>query len=66
MDCGVRPETERSYRERILQVLLHIQEHLDDDLTLPELAKVAYFSEYHFHRIFKGLVGESLKGHIRR
>jgi AraC family transcriptional regulator len=27
---------------------------------------VAHFSPYHFHRIFRGMVGESLKEHIRR
>ncbi len=27
---------------------------------------MAHFSPYHFHRIFRGMVGESLKEHIRR
>jgi AraC family transcriptional regulator len=47
-------------------VLLHIQRHLDDDLPLDELARVAAFSPYHFHRIFRGMLGESVKEHIRR
>ena len=47
-------------------MLVHIQEHLDEPLPLNELAEIAYFSPFHFHRIFKGLVGESLKEHIRR
>jgi AraC family transcriptional regulator len=62
----MRPQTERTYQERILRVLVHIQQHLDDALPLEELARVACFSPYHFHRIFEGMVGESVKEHIRR
>ena len=29
-------------------------------------AAVAHFSPYHFHRIFRGMVGESVKEHVRR
>ena len=58
--------TDKMYRERILAVLLHIQRHLDDSLALDDLARVAHFSPFHFHRIFRGLVGESVMEHIRR
>lgn len=54
------------YRERMLNVLVHIQRHLDDPLPLDELAKVACFSPFHFHRLFRGLVGETVAGHVRR
>jgi AraC family transcriptional regulator len=47
-------------------VLIHIQQHLDDALPLDDLAALACFSPYHFHRIFKGMVGESVKEHVRR
>lgn len=54
------------YKQRLLRVLVHIQEHLDEDLALDELARLACFSPFHFHRIFKGMVGESVKEHVRR
>ncbi len=58
---------ERHYHQRILQVLIYIQRHLSaEDLTLETLASVACFSPYHFHRIFRALVGESVMAHIRR
>lgn len=60
------PPTDQMYKERILAVLLHIQRHLDEELALGELARVAHFSPFHFHRIFRGLVGESVKEHVRR
>jgi AraC family transcriptional regulator len=62
----MRSPTAQTYRERILCVLVHIQSHLDEDLALEELARVAHFSPYHFHRVFRGLVGESVKEHVRR
>ncbi len=58
--------TREYYERRILNVQIHIQNHLDDDLSLDELAGVACFSPYHFHRIFRGMVGESVKEYVRR
>lgn len=62
----MKKETHTSYQERILRVLVYIQHHLDEPLSLEELARVACFSPYHFHRIFRGMVGESVAGHVRR
>jgi AraC family transcriptional regulator len=58
--------TEQTYRQRILRVQLFIQEHLGEELPLERLARVAHFSPYHFHRIFKGMVGEGVSEHVRR
>lgn len=58
--------TEQDYQKRMLRVLVHVQEHLDEALPLEELAAVAHFSPYHFHRIFRGMVGESVHQHVRR
>ena len=63
---ATKPSTQQDYRERIVRTLAHIQRHLDEDLALEDLATVAAFSRFHFHRIFRGLVGESLHEHIRR
>ena len=62
----MKRSTEQVYRERILSVLVFIQKHLDEELSLEEYARVAHFSPYHFHRIFRGMVGESLAEHMRR
>ena len=61
----MRP-SEQTYRERILKVQRFIQEHLDEELPLDRLARVAHFSPYHFHRIFRGLVGEAVNEYVRR
>jgi len=62
----MKRSTESVYRERLLNVLVFIQKNLDEELSLEEYARVAHFSPYHFHRIFRGMVGESLAEHIRR
>ena len=62
----MKPETLESYQERLFAVLTYIQHHLDEPLPLERLAEVACFSPYHFHRIFRGMVGESVHEHVRR
>ncbi len=58
--------TWNDYQERILRVLNHIQEHLDAALELEELARVACFSSFHFHRVFAAMTGETIADHVRR
>ena len=55
-----------SYAERMLRVLSHIQTHLDEALSPADLAGLACFSPHHFHRIFRGMTGESVMGYVRR
>jgi AraC family transcriptional regulator len=62
----MKTQTLESYQERILRVLIHIQQNLDEPASLGSLAAVANFSPYHFHRIFRGMVGESVAEHVRR
>ncbi len=54
------------YINRINKVYDHIDEHLGDDMTLAELSAVAGFSEFHFHRIFAAMTGETLFCFIQR
>jgi len=54
------------YQARILRVLLRIEGDLDHPWTLDELAGIASFSKYHFHRLFTALVGETVASYLRR
>src|SRR5277367_2554237 len=54
------------YTKRIDRVIDHLRDHLDQSYRLEELAKVACFSEYHFHRIFRAVSGETLNGFTNR
>lgn len=56
----------RGYRERINRVIFHIEAHLGEPLVLEDLARVACFSPFHFHRVFAAFTGEPLAAFIRR
>jgi AraC family transcriptional regulator len=56
----------RSYTARINRVLDYVDTHLDEKLDLASLARVAYVSEWHFHRIFQALTGETPGDWVRR
>lgn len=58
--------TRSDYYGRMVKVMLFIEKNLDKELSLDELSSVACFSPYHFHRIFQGMLGESVAEHIRR
>jgi len=62
----MRTTTLDDYKRRILRVMVHVQNHLEDPLDLERLAGVAAFSPYHFHRVWKGMVGEPLDAYVRR
>lgn len=62
----MKDQTQQVHVERMLRVLVYIQNHLDEELPLDKLAAVAHFSPFHFHRIFRGMVGESVAEHVRR
>ncbi|RTE09067.1 AraC family transcriptional regulator [Paenibacillus whitsoniae] len=46
--------------------LAYIEEHLDADIDMKEVARRACCSEYHFTRMFSFLAGVTLSEHIRR
>ena len=48
-----KPTTLQDYRQRMQKVLAYLQEHVEESVALDEVAAVAAFSPYHFHRIFK-------------
>ena len=51
---------ENLYIQRINAVTDHVRENLKDDLSLDVLARVAGFSPFHFHRLFKSLTEETI------
>jgi AraC family transcriptional regulator len=57
---------QKEYIARINRVLDYIETNLAKPLTLEELAAVSCFSPFHFHRIFRAFVGETIGQHISR
>ncbi len=54
------------YTRRIDRVIDYLSDHLDQQLKLEDLAKVACFSEFHFHRVFRAMTGETLNDFTNR
>jgi AraC family transcriptional regulator len=56
----------REYTRRIDKVIDYVRANLDRQVKLTELARVACFSEFHFHRIFGAVAGETLNQFTNR
>lgn len=54
------------YVARVNRAVDYITAHLDQPLRLEQVARAACFSPYHFHRIFRALLGETLASFVKR
>jgi AraC family transcriptional regulator len=62
----MRDITVKEHQRRLGKVIAYIETHLNEVLTLEQLSQIACLSPYHFHRIFREEIGESLYEHIKR
>ncbi|MEM9671793.1 MAG: GyrI-like domain-containing protein [Cyclobacteriaceae bacterium] len=58
--------TKKEYHKSINLVLDYINAHLARTIKLESLASLSNLSKYHFHRIFKDQVGETLNTYVIR
>ena len=58
----MKKSTGLAYRKRLTRVIDYIYHHLDGDLSVNRLAEVAVMSPYHFHRIYRQLIGSLVNG----
>jgi AraC family transcriptional regulator len=54
------------YDRRVNRVIDHVRAHLADDLSLEGLARIAAFSPFHFHRVFRAITGETVFAFVQR
>lgn len=52
--------SQQRHVERMKAVVQHIEENLLSEINVTILAKIACYSEFHFHRIFRAFLGESV------
>lgn len=50
----------------IKRSLEYIESHIKDKIELKEIAGYVNFSEYHLHRMFRGITGYTLKDYVRK
>ena len=61
-----KQNTKHSYRQRLERVINHISDNLSEDLDVNQLAEIANFSPYHFHRIYREIISEPVNVTVRR
>ena len=63
---SVQPALRNEYTARMNRVVDYINTHLDFEITLTQLAEIACFSPFHFHRLFSAFAGETVSQYILR
>jgi len=58
--------TQADYIERTNAAIDFIVRNIDGELKLEDVAQVACFSPFHFHRVFRSLLGETLNQFVKR
>lgn len=62
----MRTDTKNSYLESINKAIEYIECNLTIDIKLKDIANQANLSQYHFHRVFKSLTGDTTKDFLTR
>lgn len=55
-----------NYRSRVLCVVDYLWRNIERDVDLNTLADIAHFSPYHFHRIYRETMHETVSATVRR
>lgn len=54
------------YKIKIQMSIEYIEDNLCEKIKLGDLAKEAFISNFHYHRLFHNIVGETLMGYVRK
>ena len=63
---STKTETQKDHLLRINKVLHYIRQNLGEELELEKLASIGSYSPFHFHRIMRAYLGESIGAFIIR
>lgn len=59
-------EIQADYKNRINRVFEFIDKNLESDLSLNTVSEIAFFSSFHFHRVFKFVTEQTLHEYVKR
>lgn len=54
------------YKEIIQESIDYIENNIKEKILLEDLAKMAFLSKFHYHRIFSTIVGETVMDYVRK
>ena len=55
-----------NYLKSVQKSLAFIEDHLEDDIDIHDLAKTSGYSPYHFQKIFNHVTGDSVKSYVKK
>lgn len=61
-----RHSTSLAYTDRVNRAIDHVMARLDQPLRLTSVARAAFLSPFHFHRVFQVIMGETLADFVKR
>lgn len=61
----MKTKTYESHKKRINYLVDHISNNINAKFEVNDLANMVSMSQFHFHRVFKSIVGEPVKVYIR-
>ncbi|VAW55510.1 Transcriptional regulator, AraC family [hydrothermal vent metagenome] len=62
----MKKTTSATYRQRFTAVIEYMHDNINGDLGVNALADIAIMSPYHFHRIYRELMQETVNATVRR
>ena len=62
----MKEKVKKDYYRRIERAVNFIEENLMEELTVEMISEKAYFSKYHFIRVFTAMTGETVGDYLRR
>ncbi|MFV0419262.1 MAG: GyrI-like domain-containing protein [Dysgonomonas sp.] len=62
----MKQTTQNEYDKAVNKVVDYINRHLFESPDVKKLSEIANISEFHFHRIFKAIIGENIGEYINR
>jgi AraC family transcriptional regulator len=65
-DVKTRATTPMAYVERVNLAIDFVVSHLEEPLRLEDVSRAAQLSPFHFHRVFRALVGVTLAEFVKR
>ena len=55
-----------AYEKKMRDSLDYIEKNLQSSIQLEDLSRIVYLSKFHYHRLFHGLTGETVKRYISK
>lgn len=62
----MKEKTHNEYHKSINKIVDYINANLKKSIDLKSLARISNISEFHFHRLFKAFIGETIGSYITR